>query len=63
LGEQDEGELMKLIFMLDNVAAFFLISNFCRFLNAVCFLLGNSLPSEFRCRGITEMAAFSLLIM
>ena len=25
----------------------FLISNFCRVLNVVCFLLGNSLASEF----------------
>jgi hypothetical protein len=30
--------------------AFFLVSNFCRVLNAVCFLLGNSPASEFYVR-------------
>jgi hypothetical protein len=37
----------------------FLISNFRRVLNAVCFLLGNSQASEFRRRGIVQKKAYN----
>jgi hypothetical protein len=38
----------------------FMISNFRRVLNVVCFLLGNSLASEFRRRGITQKKAYNI---
>jgi hypothetical protein len=37
----------------------FLISNFCCVLNVICFLLGNSLASEFGRRGITQKKAYN----
>jgi hypothetical protein len=42
-------KLVVFMIILGNVNLFilFLISNFCRVLNVLCFLLGNSLPSEF----------------
>ena len=38
----------------------FLISNFRRVLYVVCFLLGNSPASEFRCWGITQKKTYNV---
>ena len=44
-----------------NIYRTFLISNFCHVINVVCFLLGNSLVSEFRRQGITQKEAYNIL--